>query len=186
MTTDHPDLLAESAPPRVEERPAQPFVALRAEGEVARFRETVDELFPALFVWLAEHGLEPGGPPFMNYPLFEEGGRFAVDFAAPLAPGAHAEGDDDARVDFLPAGRWLVYDHRGAYRATTPRWEGRDLAAAHELMIAHALDNRLRFAGEQSDDGFRFGARVERYLAGPPIVDDPADWRTELAFLLAD
>lgn len=186
MTTDHPDLLAESAPPRIEERPAQPFVALHAEGDVARFRETVDSTFPALFAWLAEHGAEPGGPPFMNYPLFEEGGRFAVDFAAPLAPGAHVEGDERARVDFLPAGRWLVYDHRGAYRATTPRWEGRDLAAAQELVIAHALDQRLRFAGEQTGEGFRFEARVERYLAGPPIAEDPADWRTELAFLLAD
>jgi len=186
MTTQHHDPLAETAPPRVERRPAQPFVALRAEGDVASFRETVDALFPALFAWLAEHGVAPAGPPFMSYPLFEEGGRFVVDFAAPLAPGAHVAGDDRARVDFLPAGRWLVYDHRGAYRATTPRWEGRDLAAAHELVIAHALDNRLRFAGEPSDDGFRFEARVERYLAGPPAIDDPADWQTELAFLLAD
>lgn len=186
MTPEPTPLLAESAPPRVEERPAQPFVALRAEGEVARFRETVDQTFPALFVWLADHGLELAGPPFMNYPLFEEGGRFVVDFGAPLAPGTHVEGDERARVDFLPAGRWLVYDHRGAYRATTPRWEGRDLAAAHELVIAHALDRRLRFAGEQSDEGFRFEARVERYLAGPPEIDDPADWQTELSFLLAE
>ncbi|MBB4662363.1 GyrI-like domain-containing protein [Conexibacter arvalis] len=186
MTTQQPDLLAASTPPRIEERPAQPYVALHAEGDVDDFRATVDEIFPALFAWLGEHGVEPAGPPFMSYPLYEEGGRFVVDVAAPLATGAQVAGDGRARVDFLPAGRWLVYDHRGAYRATTARWEGRDLAAAHELVIAHALDNRLRFAGEQSDDGFRFEARVERYLAGPPQIDDPADWRTELAFLLAD
>jgi len=184
MSTPSNDLAA-SAPPRVEERPEQLLVALHAESAFERFTEAVDSGFPELFGWLAAHGVEPAGPPLIHYELFEPERRFVVEIAAPVGAGATA-GDERVRPLTLPGGRYLVYEHRGAYRATTATWAGRDLAAAHALVQEWAAREGLRFAGEQTPDGFRYTARVERYLAGPPQLDDPADWRTELAFLLAD
>lgn len=182
MTTPSPSPATEQ--PRVEERPAQPYVAIHAEGDAERFAATVDAAFPELFGWLAARGIAPAGPPFIHYAVFEPGGRFAVDVAAPVQEGVH--GDERVSAGTLPAGRWVVHVHRGAYRATTPAWEGRDLEAAHALVLAWAEREGIAWAGAPASPGFAFAARVERYLAGPPIVSDPAEWETELAFLTAD
>ena len=172
MSTPSHDPVAAAGDPLIEQRAARPLLAIAAEGDVAQFADAVDAAFPELFRRLAAHGVEPAGPPLIVYHRFEPGGRFAIDVAAPVAAGT-AVADDRLRADALPAGRYVTHLHRGAYRATTPRWEGRDLAAAHARVLAWA-----------ESAGLRLGRCAEQYLAGPPTVADPADWLTELVFLI--
>lgn len=168
--------------PRVEQRGSQPYVAIRRSGTAEGFASAVDGAFPELFGWLAEQGIDPTGPPFIRYVVFEPGGAFEIDLGAPVAD--EVGGDARVRVDSLPAGDYVTYLHRGAYRATTDQWHGRDLAAAHALVQSWATAEGLEWDGWQTDRGPAHRARIERYLVGPVEAADPAQWETELAFLI--
>lgn len=174
-----------TAPPRVERRDAVPYVAIVRRGAgVEAFRAAVDSAFPQLFGWLADQSAEAAGPPFIRYLAFDPEGPFAIEVGAPVAPGMPADGE--VRAGALPAGRYVAYLHVGAYRATTPQWRGRDLAAAHETVLSWAQRHAITWDVRETAEGTVWGARVERYLVGPPAEPDPARWQTELLFLTAD
>ncbi len=184
MSTHSPEPAAPVSQPRFEERPALPYLAIRIAGRADQIATAFDKTFPELFGWLAEHGVAPAGPPFANYIVYEPDGVFEVDVCAPVA--GDMEGDERVRRDLLPAGRYAVVVHRGAYRATTRRWEGRDLISAQNWFHAWGFRERVPWVGESTDEGFAWEARIERYLVGPLDADDPAEWTTELAFLVHD
>lgn len=168
--------------PRVVQRGAQPYVAIRRRGAAGGFAAAVDGGFPELFGWLAEQGVEPTGPPFVRYVVFDPAGAFEIDLGVTVAD--EVGGDARMRVDSLPAGDYLTYVHRGAHRATTAAWRGRDLAAAHAAVAAHAAREGIEFDGWPTDRGRALRASIERYLVGPPAAADPATWETELAVLI--
>lgn len=169
--------------PRIEHREPAPYLALAIAGPTADFTSHIDEAFPDLFRRLGELGIAPAGAPFIRYGVFEPEGRFALDLGVPVAPGS--AGDERLRPAELPAGDYAVHVHRGAYRGTTPRWEGRDLPAAHAQVHAWAAEAGVTFATRAADDGAEdHVAIVERYLVGPPQEDDVEQWTTELAFLV--
>ncbi|MDW5596620.1 GyrI-like domain-containing protein [Conexibacter stalactiti] len=173
-----------AAAPRIERREPEHCLALAIAGPTTEFSAHIDEGFPDLFRRLGELGITPAGAPFIRYGIFQPEGRFALDICVPVAPGS--AGDDRLRPAELPAGDYAVHVHRGAYRGTTPRWEGRDLPAAHEQVHAWAAGAGVTFATQPSDDGAEdYVAVVERYLVGPPAEDDVEKWETELAFLVA-
>lgn len=171
--------------PRIEPRAAVPYVAVGRTGAgLDAFRAAVDSGFPQLFGWLAARGAEAAGPPFIRYLVFEPDGPFRIELAVPVPAGAGADGA--IRTGELPAGRYVAYVHAGAYRATTPDWRGRDLAAAHAAVLAWGQRAGVAWDIRETAEGTLWGARVERYLVGPPREPDPARWRTELLILTAD
>src|ERR1700754_2994510 len=163
--------------PRVEHRGSQPYVAVRRSGTIDGFASAVDSGFPELFGWLAEQGVKPTGPPFIRYVVFDTEGAFEIDLCAPVADDVG--GDARHRVDRLPAGDYVTYLHRGAYRATTERWQGRDLAAAHERVESWAAAEGIEWDGWPTERGPAHRARIERYLVGPLEAPDPATWETQ-------
>jgi effector-binding domain-containing protein len=169
--------------PRIEQRDAVPYLAIAIAGPTADLQRQMDEAFPDLFGRLEALGIAPAGAPFIRYGVFQPEGRFALDVAVPVADGS--AGDDRLRAGELPAGDYAVHLHRGAYTGTTPRWEGRDLAAAHTHVHMWADRAGLAFPFATADDGAEeMVAVVERYLVGPPLEDDVEKWETELAYLL--
>lgn len=172
--------------PQIETRSVETYVAVERAGTKDEFREAVDSGFPELFGLLGKIGIEPAGPPFIRYIQFDLQGDFEIEIGVPVEPRPESETAASPHIRRLPAGRYAVYMHVGAYMATTPRWEGRDLQAAHGLIADWADREGIEWEGSGSGASFRAAARIERYLAGPPQVEDPAEWRTEISTLIRD
>lgn len=192
--------------PQLEHREAIRYVAIAGSGRDDReLRAFADRAFPAVFGAVGELGLTPTGAPFFRLFRFVPGGEFEVEVGVPVegggtpggrdssqdgdggaagATGGSPVGDDgQAQLAVLPAGRYAVYVHEGAYSADDETWEGRDLASAHAAMEDWASEQGLRWA--TGDDG-RFGAVVEQYLVGPAETSDVASWRTLIAKRVED
>ena len=181
--------------PRVEARPARPCVGIAARATTtAEFRATVDRDVPAVFRWVAEHGLRPAGGPVLRYlevdetvlpddgpppatfescvPLAAPPGGLAVpSTAAPAGP------DGRVRAGELPAGRWVVALHRGGYAG---------LAALHRIVLGWAAEEGLVVARRPAPGGTAFAGCTEEFRIGPFEDPDPWRWETDVAYLLED
>jgi hypothetical protein len=187
--------------PHIDQREAVRYVAIAGSGTGdAAFRAFADRAFPAVFGAVGSLGLTPAAAPFFRLHRFVSGGEFEVEVGVPVAGGATAprsaaeaqgatpvtDGSGvagDAYVAELPAGRYAMHLHEGAYSADDETWAGRDLASAHRSMETWATEQGLRLATE--DDG-RLTAVVEQYLVGPAESSDVASWRTLIAKLVAE
>lgn len=193
--------------PRLEHREALRYVAIAGSGSGEReFRAFADRAFPAVFGAVGALGLTPTAAPFFRFFLFVPGGDFEVEVGVPVegsgepdharespnadgGVGAPADGSPvggrdvwPAYVAELPAGRYAVHVHDGAYSADDETWAGRDLASAHQLLETWAGEQGLRWATD--DDRLR--AVVEQYLVGPAETSDVASWRTSIAKLVQE
>jgi len=169
------------AEPRIESRDPQPYVAIAAHVESeADFRRAADRGFPALFGWLAEHGLTPDGPPFIrSLALGGDGEPRDIELGAPVP--ARAETDGEVVAGTLPPGRYVVLLHAGPYTHATET----DLRGAHTALRAWADRHDVALDQRRADGGTALGCCVERYLIGPADEGEYARWRTELLYLVA-
>ena len=156
--------------PKVQTIASQPYLAIRAQVKTeAEFRQAADSGFSELFGWLREHGVAPGGPPFIRYLEFDEAGEpREVELAVPVEDGV--AGNERIRADALPSGDYVTFLHAGPYTSATEP----DLNAAHARVRA--------WAGER---GIAVGGCVERYLIGPVEEPDYSKWETEVAYVIA-
>jgi effector-binding domain-containing protein len=169
-----------TAEPQIKERPAQPYLAIRAPVSAGGFRTVVDRGFPELFGWLGEHDVEPAGPPFIRYlEITRDSEPLEIELGAPVA--GDVSGDKRVRADALPAGRWVTYMHVGPYRSETVA----DLSAARATLLAWVEENGVALDSRETERGTALGGCVEHYITGPPAEPDPSTWRTELAYLAA-
>jgi effector-binding domain-containing protein len=99
--------------PRIENRAEQPYAGIRVAVTMAGFPAAADSTFPALFAWLASHGIAPAGAPFIRYHVIDMAAELQVEFGAPAA--APVEGDGQVQPGTVPAGRYLVLRHTGPY-----------------------------------------------------------------------
>ncbi|MGC5165976.1 GyrI-like domain-containing protein [Luteimicrobium sp. DT211] len=163
--------------PRVDERPATPYVAIRRSVPMSGLAGVADEI-PHVIERAHALGLEPDGPPFFRYDVIDMARELVVEagiaVAREVAPGT-ALGDLEAGI--LPAGRYATVVHVGRPDTLV------DATARH---LRWAADAGLAFDVRPSDDGDVWGCRLERYLTDPRVEPDADRWETELAFRLAD
>jgi hypothetical protein len=162
--------------PRIEQRSARPYAAVRRTVTLDGFAAAVDAGFPALFGGLAARGQAPTGAPFIRYRTVDMGGDLEIDLAAPVATPVVA--DTEIVADELPAGSWIVARHVGPYDG---------LIGANEAVRRWAAERDLRLGRRPADgNGEHWTGRVETYLTNPSEEPDPAKWEVELAYLVAD
>jgi GyrI-like small molecule binding domain len=114
--------------PRLEDRPCVLYAAIPGSGSGEReLRAFADASFPALFGWLGKLGAAPAAAPFFRFFRFVPDGDFQVEVGVPITTSID---DCTVRLAELPAGRYAVYLHQGAYSAGDDKWAGRDLVAA--------------------------------------------------------
>ena len=83
----------------------------------------------------------------------------------------------DIRGGMLPGGRFAVMTHTGAPDT---------LMAATAEPLDWAEARGLTWDVSETDQGEKWGCRLESYLTDPREQPDMSKWQTELAFRLAD
>jgi len=136
---------------------------------------SVAHRIPEIFGWLGARGIAPAGPPFFRYHIIDMARQLQVEVGVPVTRAV--EDDGDVRAGTLPAGRFTVMTHTGAPNT---------LMAATAELLDWAGARGLAWDVSPTDEGDRWGCRVEFYLTDPAEQPDLSEWRTELAFRLAD
>jgi len=160
--------------PEIETRTEQAYVALRARvpmSGIAAFAVRAGEVFS----WLAARGLAPAGPPFLRFNVIDMARELEMENGVPVA--APVNGDDLVVAGVLPAGRYATVTHTG---------HPSELMGITGALLDWAAEQGLAWDISPSEDGERWGARLEFYLTDPAEEPDMSKWQTQLAFRLAD
>jgi effector-binding domain-containing protein len=160
--------------PEIETRTEQAYVALRARvpmSGIAAFAVRTGEVFS----WLAARNLAPAGPPFLKFNVIDMARELEIENGVPVA--AAVDGDDHLVPGVLPAGRYATVTHTG---------HPSELVEVTGALLDWAAKQGLTWDVSPSEDGERWGARLEFYLTDPAEEPDMSKWQTQLAFRLAD
>jgi len=160
--------------PEIETRTEQPYVALRARvpmSGIPAFAVRTGEVFG----WLGARGLTPAGPPFLKFNVIDMARELEMENGVPVA--APVNGDDLVVAGVLPAGRYATVTHTG---------HPSELVEVTGALLDWGAEQGLTWDVSPSEDGDRWGARLEFYLTDPAEEPDMSKWQTQLAFRLAD
>ncbi len=160
--------------PQVVERPAQPYVAVRAQVTMATIDAIADRI-PDVLTFAADRGLQEAGPAFLRYLTIDMERELEIEAGVPIT--RPAEGDGAVHAGVLPAGRYVTTSHVG---------HPDELMGVTGALLAWAAERGLRWDVEDSPAGERWGCRLELYPTDPRVEPDMNRWTTELAFRLAD
>jgi effector-binding domain-containing protein len=160
--------------PAVLERSAQPYVGITAPVTMTTFGIVADRI-PELFAHLGAHGSAPAGAPFFRYHRIDMERELIVEAGVPV--GAAVPGTGDIAAGVLPAGRYATVTHAG---------HPQELVDVTANLLDWAKRHGLEFDCRPSPEGELWGCRLETYLTDPRQTPDLHQWRTELAFRLAD
>lgn len=158
--------------PQITERPAQAYVAIRADVTMEQLPGLADRL-GEVFGWLAERAIAPAGPPFFRYHVIDMERQLNVEAGVPVVTAV--EGDDRVTAGALPAGQYATAIHVGHYDG---------LIGAVDNLLQWAEAQGLEWDKSDAEDGEHWGCRLETYLTDPAELPDPAKWETQLAFRL--
>ena len=160
--------------PKLEERAAQPYVAIRRAVKMGGIGRVLPPLHDEVLTWMNAERIRPTGAPFFRYHLMDmDADRFVVDVGWPIAEPVTGEGEIIS--DLMPAGQYAVILNTGPFD---------DLIPAHAALLDWGQQQGLTW--QISEDGKTWGARVEHYLTDPADEPDPRRWETEVAFLVAN
>jgi RNA polymerase sigma-70 factor, ECF subfamily len=134
----------------------------------------VADHIPVLLGWLARHGIEPAGPPFLRYHVIDMARQLDVEAGVPLHEPV--DGDADVTPGNLPAGRYVSATHVGSFGG---------LVDATTALLAWAEDQDLACDVQRSPDGDAWACRLEVFHTNPLQEPDPTRQAIELAFKLA-
>lgn len=160
--------------PEIVQRAAQPYAGISAWVTMAAVGSVADRI-PEIFGWLGGRGVAPAGAPFFRYHVIDMERQLLVEAGLPVA--SPVDDDGQVRGGTLPAGRFAVMTHTGAPDT---------LMAATSALLDWAQERGLAFDVSDTEDGEKWGCRLESYLTDPAEQPDTSAWQTELAFRLAD
>ena len=163
-----------AAPPEIEARAEQPYVAIRASVTVAQL-PGLGARFGEVFAWLGAHGLTPAGPPFFRYNVIDMERELEVEAGVPVA--AAADGDGHIVAGLLPGGRYATFMYVG---------HPKGLVDATGTLLDWAAEQGLKWDMSPGDGGERWACRLEIDLTDPSEEPDMDRWLTQLVFRLAD
>jgi effector-binding domain-containing protein len=161
--------------PQIEQRAEQPYAGIRMRVTMDGLPGAVDQGFPELFGWLAEHGVAPAGPPFIRYHVIDMERELEIELGVPADVAAEADGR--VRPGVLPAGRYVVLRHTGPYDG---------LIASNAALQEWAAEHGVALDSLDTPDGSSWRGRVEHYLTNPAEEPDPSKWEVDVAYLTTD
>jgi effector-binding domain-containing protein len=158
---------------QVIERPAQPYVAIRAQVTMQTLGAILPELHPRVVAWLREQDIPSAGHPFWKYNVIDMDCGMEVEVGVPVE--AVTDGDGQVLAGVLPPGRYATLRYTG---------HPDGLMGATASLLEWAQEQNLTWDVRQVPDGERWTARLEIYES----VEEPdmSKWTTQLAFLLSE
>jgi effector-binding domain-containing protein len=160
--------------PVVAERPAQPYVAIRAQVTMQTMDDILPPLQPQVLAWLRERDIPATGPPFWKYNLIAMDRLLEVEVGVPVT--APADGDGRVLAGVLPAGRYA-----------TVRYTGHPDGLISVIASLREWARREGLTWDMTDTlgGEQWAARLEINETDPADEPDMTKWTTQLAFRLA-
>src|SRR4051794_29020753 len=138
-----------SSEPIIEDRAAQPYVAVRGLITMQTFHEIADR-FMEVFGWLGARGIEPAVPPFFKYNVIVMANEMELEAGIPVAAAVEGEGDIFAAE--LPAGRYVTLTYLG---------HPQELVGVTGGLLNWAAEKGLDWDMAPSDRGDVWAARLE-------------------------
>jgi effector-binding domain-containing protein len=160
--------------PTVEERSAQPYVALRSQVTMQDLGRVILHSHREVFGWLRQRGVAAAGAPFIRYLVIDMAAQLDIEVGVPVASAVN--GDDRISAGILPAGRYARLIYTGIDNGI----------AANAALLDWGAAQGLVWDSWTAENGDAFGARLESFLTDPADAPDPATWETEVAIRLAD
>jgi effector-binding domain-containing protein len=161
--------------PQIQERPAQPYAGIRVRVTMDGISAAVDEAFPELFGWLAEHEIAPTGPPFIRFHVIDMMNELDIELAVPAeVTDATAGQGSRVRAGVLPGGRYAVLRHVGPYDG---------LVASNAALQEWAEQHGVQFDSWDTDRGSAWRGRAEHYLTNPAEEPDASKWEVDVSYL---
>lgn len=160
--------------PQVADRVAQPYVAIQVHVTMQELGAVLPALHPQVFGWLGARGIAPAGPPFWKYNVVDMERQLEVEVGVPVA--ALVPGDERVIAGVLPAGRYATLWYTG---------HPAGLAGPTATLLEWAAAQDLTWDITRTDEGDRWGARLEIYETDPAEEPDLNKWETQLAFRLS-
>jgi effector-binding domain-containing protein len=162
------------AEPVVVQRADQPYVAIKALVTMAELGAVVPPLNREVFGWLAARGAAATGAPFWKYHVIDMERQLEVE--AGVAVAVAVPGDDRVLAGVIPGGQYATVRYTG---------HPMGLYDATAALLEWAAGQGLAWDVSETEDGERWGARLEIYESDPAQEPDMDKWVTELAFRLA-
>lgn len=160
--------------PVIAERPAQPYVAIRAQVTMQTMDAILPPLQPQVLAWLRERDIPAAGPPFWKYNVIDMDRLLEVEVGVPVT--APVDGDDRVLAGVLPSGRYATLRYTGH-----PDGLIGVIASVREW----ARQEGLTWDMANTPDGERWAARLEIHETDPADEPDMTKWTTQLAFRLS-
>ena len=122
----------------------------------------------------ARTDVEQAGAPFWKYNVIDMERQLEVEVGFPVA--VPVAGDDRVLAGVLPAGKYATLRHIG---------HPDTLSDATTALLDWAAGQGLTWDVMETEEGDRWGARLEIYETDPAQEPNMDNWETELAFQLA-
>jgi hypothetical protein len=90
--------------PRIEERGAPPYAAIKALATMEELGTVLPGLHPEVRSWLEQRGVAPSGPPFFKYNVIDMERQLEVEVGRPITASS-LDGDERVLVGVLPRPR---------------------------------------------------------------------------------
>ena len=157
-------------PPRVEERPAVPYVGIRVVTPFRGMLRVRDDLMAELVAWLDGRD---AGPLFFRLHVIDMDGPMDIEVGA-VTVGRLGRGAERVRAGTLPAGRYATLTYRN------------HSLRANKTLLQWVRDNGVALDRRETSEGDAFGCRYEAYLTDPRTEPRKTKWETELSMRVAD
>jgi len=162
-----------SATPKLEQRPAQHFVARRLQVPIP-FSQYLQPAWEEVGTWLEKQGASPSGPPIIRYLAIDMATFLTIEVGFPVEKALEA--DERISVDIFPAGCYAVSTYTGTYK-------GKGLMKATAALLDWAQEHKITWDTSTIDNVEWWRARYESYITDPEEEPDPKKWQTEIIFL---
>lgn len=146
---------------KIEERPVQPALVIKAQVAVQDLPQTLGRLYGAIEQYLAELGFPPAGAPYVAY-FNMDMENLEIEAGFPVAQELPGKGEIQPAA--IPGGQAAVCDYTGPYQELGPAYE--------------ALTRLVQEQGREPT-----GVSYEFYL-NDPTVTAPEALQTRIVFPL--
>jgi effector-binding domain-containing protein len=163
--------------PKLIERPEQPYAGIRRRVAREHLADVVPQALAEVRELLAAANVQPSGPPLIRYLVVDYNtGSVEVDIGLPVATPDLLD-RFHVRPGMLRAGTYASVLHSGDYSG---------LVETTAALLDWAKRNRITWNVRDDHKVTHWAGRVEHYLVGPPLENDPRKWQTEIAILTGE